>query len=109
MLSCEEELVEELRLSAWRMWSESTEERRLEIVNAAARLQRWSGGLRSWRSSVSKWLSPDRRHPLPALLLVVLACRTGREEWAGTFMRAAMSHRRMRKVRPNQPGARRHG
>jgi hypothetical protein len=97
-----EELAEELRLAAWRVWSEATEEQRHAIVVDAARVQDWRGSLRSWRSNVSKWLSPDRAHPLPAFALLLIARHVGREEFTGLILRAVLLHRR----RPLRAGAR---
>lgn len=97
-----EEQAEELRLSAWRIWTEATEDERDGIVRDAARVQQWRGSLRSWRSNVSKWLSPERAHPTPAFLLLLLARHTGREEFTGHVLRAAMQHRK----RPLRAGSR---
>ena len=104
-----EEAAESLRLSMWRVWIEAGEPERLAIVLDVARVLHWKGSLRAHRSLVSRMFSPTGGRALPAFLLLLLANRTGRDEFSSLILRAAMSHKRMRKVPAHRPADRRHG
>lgn len=97
-----EELAEEQRRACWRAWSDATEEQRLALVEDASRIQGWTGTLRSRRSNVSRWFSPDALHPMPAFVPLLLAKHMGRDEFMSFALQALALHRR----RPLRAGER---